>query len=46
MNLGEVADDSLVEEFPDEVLERSAHVQGVTNYTMIWCTALDLCPGP
>jgi hypothetical protein len=33
-------------EISDEALESAAGTKQVPNYTLFYCTALDLCPGP
>jgi len=33
-------------EISDEVLESAAGTKQAANYTLYYCTALDLCPGP
>ena len=33
-------------EISDEVLEGAARIKQAANYTLFYCTALDLCPGP
>jgi hypothetical protein len=33
-------------EVPDDTLENSANIGRAGNYTLYFCTALDLCPGP
>jgi hypothetical protein len=33
-------------EISDEVLEGAARTKQAANYTLFYCTALDLCPGP
>jgi hypothetical protein len=33
-------------EISDEVLESAAGAKPAANYTLFYCTALDLCPGP
>ena len=33
-------------EISDEVLESAAEARRAANYTLFYCTALDLCPGP
>jgi hypothetical protein len=33
-------------EISDEVLESAAGTKQAANYTLFYCTGLDLCPGP
>ena len=33
-------------EISDEALESTAETRRAANYTLFYCTALDLCPGP
>ena len=33
-------------EISDEALESAAAGKRAANYTLFYCTALDLCPGP
>ena len=33
-------------EISDEALEGAARTKQAANYTLFYCTALDLCPGP
>ena len=33
-------------EISDDALEIAAGVKRAANYTLFYCTALDLCPGP
>ena len=33
-------------EISDEALESTAETKRAANYTLFYCTALDLCPGP
>ena len=33
-------------EISDEELETAAGIKRAANYTLYYCTALDLCPGP
>ena len=33
-------------EISDEALESAAGINRAANYTLYYCTALDLCPGP
>ena len=33
-------------EISDEALESAAGTKRAANYTLFYCTALDLCPGP
>ena len=33
-------------EISDEALEGAAGTKQAANYTLFYCTALDLCPGP
>jgi hypothetical protein len=42
----EVEQDILTREFSDETLEAAAESRGGITYTLYWCTALALCPGP
>ncbi|HYC17269.1 MAG TPA: hypothetical protein VEC94_08685 [Pseudolabrys sp.] len=44
----ERADEILTREVPDAALETAAGAgnEGVARYTLYFCTALDLCPGP
>ena len=42
----EVEQDILTREFSDETLEAAAGSPGGITYTLYWCTALALCPGP
>ena len=38
---------TLTEEISDEALEAAAGTENkASNYTLYFCTALDLCPGP
>jgi hypothetical protein len=37
---------SLSCEISDEALESAAGTKQLANYTLFYCTALDLCPGP
>jgi hypothetical protein len=41
-------DEILIYEVSDEALETAAHTgsERVGNYTLYYCTALNLCPGP
>jgi hypothetical protein len=36
----------LIYEFSDETLEAAAGTGEKANYTLYYCTALNLCPGP
>jgi hypothetical protein len=36
----------LAYEISDEALESAASNKQASNYTLFYCTALDLCPGP
>ena len=36
----------LVHQISDEALEMAAGSETTANYTLYFCTALDLCPGP
>jgi hypothetical protein len=36
----------LAHQISDEALEMAAGSETVSNYTLYFCTALDLCPGP
>jgi len=40
-------DDLFVDDVSDDALEECGRCdRGVANYTVVFCTALDLCPGP
>ena len=36
----------LAYEISDDALENAASIERAGNYTVLFCTALDLCPGP
>ena len=36
----------LAYEISDDALENAASIGRAGNYTVVFCTALDLCPGP
>ena len=36
----------LAYEISDDALENAASIGRVGNFTVVFCTALDLCPGP
>jgi hypothetical protein len=36
----------LAYEISDDVLENAASIARAENLTVVFCTALDLCPGP
>ena len=40
------AEEILSYEVSDEALESAAGNKQAANYTLFYCTALDLCPGP
>ena len=40
------AEEILTYEMSDEALEGAAGSRQAGNYTLYFCTALDLCPGP
>jgi hypothetical protein len=40
------AEEILSYEISDEALESAAGINRAANYTLYYCTALDLCPGP
>jgi hypothetical protein len=40
------AEEILSYEISDEALESAAGTKWAANYTLFYCTALDLCPGP
>ncbi len=48
IRLGQTDDDMLIYEVSDEALEAAAGTSGekAGRYTLFYCTALDLCPGP
>jgi hypothetical protein len=47
ITLDKTEEDMIVYEVSDEVLETAAGTGGKgANYTLFYCTALDLCPGP
>jgi len=47
LSITSAEDDFVFADITDDALEKLAlNVDGVANYTMFFCTALDLCPGP
>jgi len=47
MNATIELEQTLTDEISDEALEAAADVENkASNYTLYFCTALDLCPGP
>ena len=40
------AEEILSYEISDEALESAAGTKRAAHYTLYYCTALDLCPGP
>ena len=48
IRLGQTDDEMFAYEVSDEALEAAAGMgsEKAGNYTLVYCTALDLCPGP
>jgi hypothetical protein len=44
--LDQTEDELLAYDISDEALESAAGSEKAGNYTLYFCTALDLCPGP
>ena len=44
--LDQAEEEILAQQFSDEALEMAAGSETAANYTLYFCTALDLCPGP
>ena len=44
--LDQVEEKLLAHQIADEALEMAAGSKPAANYTLFYCTALDLCPGP
>jgi hypothetical protein len=46
IGLDQADERALACDIPDEALESTAGRQKAGKYTVVFCTALDLCPGP
>jgi hypothetical protein len=44
--LDQTEEEILAHQISDEALEIAAGSETAANYTLFFCTALDLCPGP
>jgi hypothetical protein len=44
--IDQITIDVLAYEISDDALENAASIGRAGNYTVVFCTALDLCPGP
>ena len=44
--LDQAEEEILAHQIADEALEMAAGSETAANYTLYFCTALDLCPGP
>ena len=44
--LDQADEEILTHQISDEALEMAAGSETAANYTLVYCTALDLCPGP
>ena len=44
--LDQAEEEILAHQISDEALEIAAGSEPAANYTLVYCTALDLCPGP
>jgi hypothetical protein len=44
--LDQAEEEILTHQISDEALEMAAGSETAANYTLVYCTALDLCPGP
>jgi hypothetical protein len=44
--LDQAEEEILAHQISDEALEMAAGCETAANYTLYFCTALDLCPGP
>ena len=42
----QITNEILAHEISDDALENAASIGRAGNYTVVFCTALDLCPGP
>ena len=42
----QITNEILAYEISDDALENAANIGRAGNYTLYFCTALDLCPGP
>lgn len=46
IELEQFEEEIFARQISDEALEMAAASETVANYTLYFCTALDLCPGP
>lgn len=46
LNHDQIEEKMIAYEVSDEALESAAGSKQAGNYTLFYCTALDLCPGP
>ena len=44
--IDQTTNEMLAYEISDDALENAASIGRAGNYTVVFCTALDLCPGP
>ena len=42
----QITNEILAYEISDDALENAASIGRTGNFTVVFCTALDLCPGP
>ena len=46
IGIDQTTNEILAYEISDDALENAASIGRAGNYTVVFCTALDLCPGP
>jgi hypothetical protein len=46
IGLDQAEEEILAHQISDEALEMVGGRENAANYTLFYCTALDLCPGP